>query len=379
MKDSTNSVKHGLIRHFAVTAALALGVGLLGASVAIAQTENDPADANMAPPDAAAQQQPASPSGVVNESQQQADEYKRTGQLPSAPANAQPQGQPPQGQYQGQGYPQGDQGYPPSDQGYGQPGAPYGDQGGPMMEDQVDAGQEALETSMAPPALPTYAQPMAPGPNYIWTPGYWYWGPAGYYWVPGAWVLAPYDGALWTPGYWGFIGGRYRWNHGYWGLHIGYYGGINYGFGYTGMGYYGGYWNGGNFFYNTYFSRVNTARIRNVYSRARVVDNTSRVSFNGGHSGIQARPQAREMSAMREGRSPAMSSQVKERSNASLNRSQYYSAERSRPATTATSRALPADRGVTRPQMQSRPAAQPHFAPQSRPAAPQIRSGGNRR
>ncbi|MCL2659092.1 MAG: YXWGXW repeat-containing protein, partial [Acidobacteriaceae bacterium] len=209
MKDSANAMKYGFIRQFAIAAGLALGVGLLGAPAAMAQTDSDPADVNMAPADASAQQ-PASPAGVVNESQQQADEYKRTGQLPSAPANAQQQGQPPQGQYQGQGYPQGDQGYSPYDQGYGQPGAPYGDQG--QMMDQIDAGQEALETSTAPPALPEYAQPMAPGPNYIWTPGYWYWGSAGYFWTPGAWVLAPYPGALWTPGYWGFYGGRYRWN-----------------------------------------------------------------------------------------------------------------------------------------------------------------------
>ena len=75
-------------------------------------------------------------------------------------------------------------------------------------------------------------------------PGYWGWSPSGYYWVPGAWVEAPYMGALWTPGYWGFYTGRYWFHPGHWGSHIGYYGGINYGFGYVGFGYEGGYWNG---------------------------------------------------------------------------------------------------------------------------------------
>ena len=37
----------------------------------------------------------------------------------------------------------------------------------------------------APPALPVYAQPAAPYPNYQWIPGYWAWGTYGYYWVPG--------------------------------------------------------------------------------------------------------------------------------------------------------------------------------------------------
>ena len=54
-----------------------------------------------------------------------------------------------------------------------------------------------------PPPLPVYSQPVAPYPNYQWTPGYWGWGPAGYYWVPGTWVAPPSVGVYWTPGYWG--------------------------------------------------------------------------------------------------------------------------------------------------------------------------------
>ena len=93
----------------------------------------------------------------------------------------------------------------------------------------------------------------------MWTPGYWAWGPGGYYWVPGAWVEAPYMGALWTPGYWGFYGGRYMFYPGHWGLHIGFYGGINYGFGYVGFGYEGGYWNSGHFFYNRVYNNITSA------------------------------------------------------------------------------------------------------------------------
>ena len=90
--------------------------------------------------------------------------------------------------------------------------------GGPGWGVGVTAGY-------APPALPVYAQPAAPYPNWQWIPGYWGWGASGYYWVPGYWTAPPAVGALWTPGYWGFNGGAYAWNPGYWGPSVGFYGG----------------------------------------------------------------------------------------------------------------------------------------------------------
>src|SRR5437899_365844 len=89
-----------------------------------------------------------------------------------------------------------------------------------------------VQVAIAPPVLPVYVQPACPGDGYIWTPGYWAYGPDGYYWVPGTWVFAPEPGLLWTPGYWGWNAGFYVWHGGYWGPHIGFYGGVNYGFGY---------------------------------------------------------------------------------------------------------------------------------------------------
>src|ERR1700733_3834557 len=79
---------------------------------------------------------------------------------------------------------------------------------------QVSVG---VSITVAPPELPVYEQPICPAANYIWTPGYWAWGPGGYYWVPGTWVLAPAVGLLWTPGYWGWGSGAYLWHGGYWG------------------------------------------------------------------------------------------------------------------------------------------------------------------
>src|SRR5580658_2456896 len=178
----------------------------------------------------------------------------------------------------------------PSDQGY--------DYNAP--EPNQDQAQPVEYASAPPPAIPEYEQPECPGDNYLWTPGYWGYAPTGYYWVPGAWVVSPYIGALWTPGYWGFYGNRYGWHHGYWGPHIGFYGGVNYGFGYVGVGYVGGYWHNNAFMYNRSVTRVNTTIIRNVYVHNVTIINNTRVSYNGGRGGINARPLPAENMAYRE-------------------------------------------------------------------------------
>jgi len=150
-----------------------------------------------------------------------------------------------------------------------------------------------ISVNFGPPALPVYEQPPCPAEGYIWTPGYWAYGPYGYYWVPGTWVLAPQPGYLWTPGYWAWDGGLYYWHPGYWGPTVGYYGGIPYGYGYTGEGYHGGYWRDNHFYYNRTVNNVNVTRITNVYNTTVINNNTTtvnRVSYNGGPGGIQARP-----------------------------------------------------------------------------------------
>jgi hypothetical protein len=150
----------------------------------------------------------------------------------------------------------------------------------------------SISVGTPPPPLLVYDQPEVPGPDYLWTPGYWAWGDAGYYWVPGAWVLAPQPGLLWTPGYWDCAGGVYGWHPGYWGRRVGFYGGINYGFGYFGVGFVGGGWSGGHFRYNTAVTRVNTRIVHNVYVDRRVIVNNrtvTRVSYHGGAGGVAAR------------------------------------------------------------------------------------------
>lgn len=150
---------------------------------------------------------------------------------------------------------------------------------------------------LAPPLMPSYSQPMLTQPGLIWTPGYWAWGPAGYYWVPGTWTQPPSPGLYWTPGYWGMnnAGAGYMWNPGYWGPSVGYYGGVNYGYGYYGNGYTGGAWQGNAFRYNTAVTHVNTTYVRNVYvNKTVIVHNVNRYSYNG-PGGVRMHPDARQI------------------------------------------------------------------------------------
>ena len=193
---------------------------------------------------------------------------------------------------------------------------------------------------IGPPALPVYPQPICPGPSYIWAPGYWAYGPAGYYWVPGTWVVAPAVGLLWTPGYWGWAGGFYVWHAGYWGPHVGFYGGINYGFGYTGVGFVGGAWRGGVFAYNTAVTNVNTTVIHNTYNTTVINNNTTvnRVSYNGGTGGTTAQPTAAEQAAAREPHTAITALQTQHAQAASQNHALLASVNRGQPSIAATSR-----------------------------------------
>jgi hypothetical protein len=196
---------------------------------------------------------------------------------------------------------------------------------------QVSVG---VSIRLAPPALPVYVQPPCPVEGYLWTPGYWGYANADYYWVPGVWVAPPRVGFLWTPGYWGFAGGLYGWHEGYWGPHVGFYGGINYGFGYGGVGFWGGRWEGGAFMYNTAAWHVG-AGFHGVYEDRTYINNTTidnnHYSFNG-EGGVRAVPTAEERTAMSEqhfGRTP---DQISQRQSARVDRSNYASVNHGTPA-----------------------------------------------
>lgn len=228
-----------------------------------------------------------------------------------------------------------------------------------------DTGETPVASApQPPPELPEYSQPVCPGDGYIWTPGYWNYETTGYFWVPGVWTRAPYVGALWTPPYWGFNRGVYVLFPGHWGTHIGFYGGVDYGFGYTGLGYHGGYWNAGHFSYNRTVNNVNTTIIHNVYNY-KVVNTTTtinRVSYNGGRGGISRRPLPQEIVSVHEPRAPRMSTQVQHVEMARANHNQFVAVNHGRPATIVAEKPLEADRDV-RPEVRQVPRVEEHPQP----------------
>ncbi len=196
-----------------------------------------------------------------------------------------------------------------------------------------------ISVNLAPPALPVYEQPALPDVGYLWTPGYWAWADdGGYYWVPGTWILPPTPGYLWTPGYWGADGEAFVWHEGYWGPTVGFYGGINYGFGYSGAGFQGGYWRGGRLFYNRSVNNFGGVHITNVYNR-QITNVSTHVSYNGGAGGIRSRPSAAQLAAAR---GPHVEATATQRSHVEMARTDpalHYNENHGRPAIAATARA----------------------------------------
>ncbi len=157
--------------------------------------------------------------------------------------------------------------------------------------------------------MPAYDQPVCnssdicPLDGYLWTPGYWAWD-GDYYWVPGTWVFAPEIGDLWTPGYWSATDGGYVFHEGYWAETVGFYGGIDYSFGYPGHGFEGARWVDGWLHYNSAVNHVNAVSLskkQKLYNTP-VKESGNRVSYNGGPGGITGRATPAEEAAAREKR-----------------------------------------------------------------------------
>ncbi len=194
--------------------------------------------------------------------------------------------------------------------------------------------QVSLTIDTAPPELPVYDQPACPDDGYIWTPGYWAYGDYGYYWVPGTWVQPPEAGLLWTPSYYGYDGNNYVYYPGYWGTEVGFYGGINYGYGYGGDGYGGGRWQNGSFYYNSEANNIGRANVRNRYADAAAARTPGGASFNGS-GGVQAQPSAAQQQFAAARHVSPTSAQTSHARAASMDRGQLASANGGRPATTA--------------------------------------------
>jgi hypothetical protein len=254
-----------------------------------------------------------------------------------------------------------------------------------------------ISVGFAPPVLPVYVQPECPQPGLMWTPGYWAYGDDGYFWVPGAWVPAPYEGALWTPPYWGWSSGIYVFHPGYWGHHVGYYGGVNYGFGYMGIGFVGGAWRGHEFAYNTAVVHVgrgpgwggNRVYVDRTIVEHNTIVNDRHVAFSGGPGGIRHDASDEERNAMHEQHMAATSVQQQHMQAARSDRSFYAKNNGGHPQTMASDRPMGFNNnhgaqsnmrpqqpsfnnnhsnvqsgGQSRPQYQNQPSRQPQYQQQ---------------
>jgi hypothetical protein len=223
-----------------------------------------------------------------------------------------------------------------------------------------------IRADVPPPPLPVYEQPPLPAPGYLWTPGYWSWNNYDYYWVPGTWVQPPQPNVLWTPGYWAFSNGVFAFNPGYWGPHVGFYGGVSYGFGYGGAGYEGGRWDNGQFFYNRAANRLGSTNVTNVYNKTITVNNTTitNVSYNGGPAGTTARPTPDEEAAAKEQRIAPTPAQVQHARAASTNEDNFNTTNHGKPAIAATPKpgvfkgpgVVPAKAAASVPEQATKPA-----------------------
>ena len=117
---------------------------------------------------------------------------------------------------------------------------------------------------------------------------------------------------------------------------MGFYGGINYGFGYFGEGYEGGRWDGGHFFYNRSVNNVNITNIHNVYN-TNINHTENHVSYNGGNGGISARPRPEDEAAARERHIPPVADPTHAQA-ARANPQQRASANMGKPGVAATPR-----------------------------------------
>ncbi len=200
----------------------------------------------------------------------------------------------------------------------------------------------AVVSDQQPPPLPDYDQPPPPADNYLWTPGNWSWNGYDYYWVPGVWVAPPQPGLLWTPGYWGYANGAYAFHRGFWGKHVGFYGGVDYGFGYGGAGFEGGYWQGDSYYYNRSVTNVAVAAGVTLALFDKPVPQAhpefAHVGFNGGPHGVVAKPTAAELAAAKETHLAPTPAQVQQQRVASRTESAFVSTNNGKPPIAATTR-----------------------------------------
>jgi hypothetical protein len=80
----------------------------------------------------------------------------------------------------------------------------------------VGAANAQVVVRIGPPRPIVETRGVAPGPGYVWTPGYHRWDGTRYVWAPGAYVLPPRPHAVWVPHRWVRRDGGWYLAEGHW-------------------------------------------------------------------------------------------------------------------------------------------------------------------
>ena len=85
----------------------------------------------------------------------------------------------------------------------------------PAYAPSTEGANVVVEAPSAPPPVRVEVVPVAPGPAYVWAPGYWSWN-GGWIWVGGRYVMRPHYGAVWIGPRWVHHGRHFIYVRGHW-------------------------------------------------------------------------------------------------------------------------------------------------------------------
>ena len=78
----------------------------------------------------------------------------------------------------------------------------------------TSANTTVVVQSAPPPQVEVI--PVTPGPDYVWTPGFWSWNSGAWIWIGGYWHYPSRPGHVWIGGHWAGHGRGRAWVGGYW-------------------------------------------------------------------------------------------------------------------------------------------------------------------
>jgi WXXGXW repeat (2 copies) len=77
------------------------------------------------------------------------------------------------------------------------------------------SGNTTVVVQSAPPPQ-VEVIPVTPGPDYVWTPGFWSWNSGAWIWIGGYWHYPSRPGHVWIGGHWAGHGRGRAWVGGHW-------------------------------------------------------------------------------------------------------------------------------------------------------------------